>query len=168
MRVLIEPHYPGSAVTSADRFSEAARALVGRSDVASRRCPVVTGLGAVLAAPLGTGAQQAGRISRIGGLGGGPPLGEHICGLALWGGLGALGYSDMRRCLRGPQLEGAQPADLPVEQPTKLDFDQPVDRQGSRPHHAAVAAATGGPGHRVNRRAFVTVGAQQATKTWRI
>src|SRR5262249_43627207 len=124
MRVLIEPHYPGSAVTSADRFLEAARALVGRSDVASRRCPVVTGLGAVLAAPLGTGAQQAGRISRIGVLVGGPPPGEHICVLALWRGLAALGYSDMRRCRRGPQLQGAnQPICLLSNQRSSISIN---------------------------------------------
>jgi putative ABC transport system substrate-binding protein len=43
-------------------------------------------------------------------------------------------------------LKGAKPADLPVEQPTKMGVrDQPQDRQGPRPHDSAVGAAAGGP-----------------------
>jgi len=33
---------------------------------------------------------------------------------------------------------------------------QHEDREGARPYHSAVAAAAGGTGHRVNRRAFVS------------
>jgi len=53
-------------------------------------------------------------------------------------------------------LKGAKPADLrsaTVQVPVR---HQPEDRPRPRPHHPAVAAAAGGPGDRMNRRAFVT------------
>jgi hypothetical protein len=40
-------------------------------------------------------------------------------------------------------LRGTKPADIPVEQPTKFDLDQPDHRQSPRPHHPGNAA-----GHR--------------------
>ena len=56
----------------------------------------VAGLGAALAAPIGAGAQQAGKIPRIGVLVSGPPPSEHACVLALRRGLTDLGYMEGR------------------------------------------------------------------------
>jgi putative tryptophan/tyrosine transport system substrate-binding protein len=45
-------------------------------------------------------------------------------------------------------LKGAKPADLPVEQPTRLGTrDQPQDRQGPRSDDPALAAGAGGSGY---------------------
>ena len=42
-------------------------------------------------------------------------------------------------------LKGAQPADIPVEQPTRVRAgDQPQDREGARPHDPAGGAGAGG------------------------
>ena len=56
----------------------------------------VTGLGAALTAPLVAGAQQAGKIPRIGVLVSGLPPGEHPCVLAFRRGLTDLGYMEGR------------------------------------------------------------------------
>jgi len=53
-------------------------------------------------------------------------------------------------------LKGAQPADLPVEQPEVQSGDQPQDRQGPRPHDPAIAAGAGGSDYRMmERRRFL-------------
>ena len=50
-------------------------------------------------------------------------------------------------------LKGAKAGELPVEQPTTLEFvSEPQDRQGSRPCHPAVVAVARGRGYSVAER----------------
>ena len=55
-------------------------------------------------------------------------------------------------------LKGEKPADLPVQAPTKYRAShQPQDRQGARPHRAAVRARPRRRGDRMKRREFITL-----------
>ena len=61
-----------------------------------RRGFLLTSLAGVLAAPLTAGAQQIGKVARIGLLVSGPPPEQHVCVQALRRGLAGLGYVEGR------------------------------------------------------------------------
>jgi putative tryptophan/tyrosine transport system substrate-binding protein len=81
-----------------------------------RRRFLLTSVAGALAGPLAAGAQQAGKVRRIGVLVSGPPPGEHSCVMAFRRGLSDLGYVEGRthvleiRWAQGRPPEGTFPS----------------------------------------------------------
>ena len=148
-----------------------------------RRVFLVTLVGGLLARPPAAAAKQPGKIFRVGHLAASAPSAENtkllgafqaelrkrgwVDGLIVTpGGLiswsaDSVGYWRQAAIYADRILRGASPADLPVEQPTKFDANQPPDRQGARPDHSTVIAAPGGRGDRVGAAVH-----DQAIGTW--